>query len=200
MRRPNQRHAVLTFTVLAGTAALMGAGFPAQTFVAKGVPPDEYAESVCGSTGDWFDEIVDLSGELADGLSDASDTDEQQDVAIDFLDAAIDATDTWLEEIEDAGRPDVDDGKAIAKGYRKGARDTRKVLVNAAKEAEDLPTDDDEEFAERLDKLGTSIDEGLDEAGLAVTDTEEDASREYREALEDATACEELREAVGDAT
>lgn len=194
------RHRLLTLGVLAGTAALLGAGFPANASLARAVPPDEYAESVCGSTADWFDEIVDLSGELGDGLSEASDADEQQDAALEFLEAAIDATDTWLEEIGDAGTPDVDDGKSIAKGYRKGARDTRKVLVKAAKEAEDLPTDDDEEFAERLDELGTSIDAGLDEAGLAVTETEEDASREYREALADAAACDDLREAVGDAT
>jgi hypothetical protein len=187
------RHRLLILGVLVGMAALVAAGFPAQD-----VSPEEYAESVCGGTGEWFEEIVDLATEFQDDRSAASDADEQQDLTLDFLDAAIDATTSWREEIEDAGTPDVDGGKSTAKAYRKGARESAKVLKKAAGEVEDLPTRDDDEFAEQLDEILTSIDESLSEAGDAVSDAEQDADDEYRDALEDEPACEELREAVGD--
>lgn len=185
-------HRRLTVAGLAGVLAL-GAGFPA-----GGVSASEYADRICTSATEWVEEVGDLVSDLGEDVESASGAEEQQELAVDFLGDTIDVTETWRDEIRDAGTPDVRGGKAIAKAYRKGVRDSLSVLKDALEETEDLSTDDPEEFRERFDEVGDAIDEGLGEAGDALTEAEEKADEEYRDALQDEPACEELREAIGE--
>jgi hypothetical protein len=182
-----------SLAVLAAGAALLAAGFPAKT-----VPPERFAKSICTTVTDWIDEIVELGGDYDGQVGSTPDLDERKDLTIEFLDGALDSTDTLIRRVKKAGTPDVDDGKAVVKVYRRGFRDARDVLEEAATEAEDLRTGDEGEFQAALAELGTAVEEGFADVGDAISRAEQDFDRELRAAFEDEPACAELANVTGE--
>ncbi|MPZ69948.1 MAG: hypothetical protein GEU71_10510 [Actinobacteria bacterium] len=74
-----------------------------------GVAPATYAKSVCNSVNDWVTAIQEraagLEGELTGEAAQAKDKLDE------FFGVAIDATDTLIAELEEAGAPDVEGGE-----------------------------------------------------------------------------------------
>ena len=169
------RHRLLTFGVLAGTAALLGAGVPAEAFPARGVPAKEvsaekWVKSVCTSLGDWAEDLA-AAQEGVDRSE--TDLDQTKDNLVAYLDDVTDATDALLKRLKKAGTPDVEDGKGVVTAFRKGFSQARDTFADAADDAESLDTDDTSQFEEDVVDIQDAIAAGADDIGATFDEADE---------------------------
>ena len=147
--------------------ALLGAGFPV-----KEVSAERWARSVCTSLTDWTDALADAQDEHD---LDATDPEESKEAVVAYLEQVTDDTDALLDGLEKAGTPDVEDGKAIARTFRKGFKQARETFADAAQDAEALDTDDREQYVEDVREISEAINEG----GAEIGETFDEADRKY---------------------
>jgi hypothetical protein len=139
------------------TAAMMSVGFVAGVATAQ-VAPRAWSSSVCTALTDWAGELEDLSGRLEPP---ENATRKQFKAAlVDFLDGAVDASDTLIEDIEAAGYPEVEDGKAVAKVFKGGMTRSRAIFAKALRDAEKLPTTSAAEFEAKGRRIERALDRG----------------------------------------
>jgi hypothetical protein len=172
------RHRLLTFGVLAGTAALLGAGFPVED-VAKDVPPEKWAGSVCRGLSDWGEEL----GAASTSFPEA----ESRKEATGILEDAVDATAALVKDLQKAGIPDVDGGRATARQFLAAFKDAKKLLEGATEDAGDLPKGDD--FEDALGNVDDDLGEGFDSIGEDVESARSDADPELQAALAEKPDC-----------
>ena len=149
-----------------------------------GTSPEDYATAICNSGGDWVDA---LQGR-ADSLQNSIDTDtpeEGKQILLDFLDGTIDDTDELLDEVEEAGTPDVDGGEEFADDVQDTYDQAREAFVNARNEVEQLPTDDPETFGQKASELGSLL-------GQVLSNFEPPRNEEMEQAFDDADACDDV--------
>jgi hypothetical protein len=181
-------HRAPAVAVLGAAALAIGLSAPAGAVPSKEVSPERWARSVCSSLTDWIDEIEDLASDV--GTAAGDDIDEAQELLVDFLDDAVKSTNGLLKRLNRAGTPDVEDGGAIARTFKRGFKDAREIFADGRDAAEDLSTDDPGEFATEAAEIGTAIDEGSSE----VSDVFDEADDKYEtekldEAFQDEEAC-----------
>src|SRR5713226_3077247 len=82
--------------------------------VAKKSSPKKWVYSVCTSLGDWERKVRDLASSISSNLSGVTDLSQARGQLVTFLGNAVDATDTLLARLGDAGVPDVKNGDKIA--------------------------------------------------------------------------------------
>jgi hypothetical protein len=179
-----------------------------------GVSADEWVASLCMSLDDWLANLEEATEDVQDvlglqgqvgrtgdsgdtgtdtGGADDVDLDEQKELLVDFLDTAISLTDTLVDEIEDAGVPDVEDGEEIADVFVTSFGDAGDTFEEAREQAEDLPTDDPDDFADEVLEIGDEIDIAAIEIQTAFNELSDDFdTEELDEAFNDEEACQEL--------
>ncbi len=148
----------LACTVVVGVAvASFGIVAPAGA-----APPGEWSSDVCTSLTDWSEELARLSGDLEP--PDEATPKQVKAALIDFLGEAVDATDALLDDMEAAGAPEVDQGKAVARVFVRGIGRARELFADAQDDARNLPTGDRAKFQAR----GRAIERALDRGGSEV--------------------------------
>ncbi len=164
------RHGLLTFGVLAGTVALLGAGFPAKDVLARDVSAEKWVKSVCTSLGDWAEDLA-AAQEGVDRSE--SDLDQQKEDLVAYLDEVTDATHALLKRLKKAGTPDVEDGKGVIGAFRKGFTQARDTFADAADDAESLDTEDASQFEEDVVDIQDAIAGGADDIGATFDEADE---------------------------
>jgi hypothetical protein len=170
-----RRRVPLGAGALAAAVAVVGAGFPAQT-----VPPEEWVQSLCTSLATWGDDLVAArdDNEVTEGT-----LDERRDALVSYLQQVTRDTDALLKQLKRTGRPEVPDGKAVARAFRKGFRQARRAFAGAREAAAELDTDSRRKFENALEDIQGDITEGAE----AVNETFDNASERYDvKALDDA--------------
>ena len=143
------RHRLLTVGVLAGTAALVGAGFPANNAPAKEVSPEKWTRSVCTSLGDW---AADLAAAQEDVDPSETDLDRKQDDLVAYLEEVTDATDALMKRLRKAGTPDVKNGKGVTGAFRKGFAQARHTFEDDVLEIQEAIRSGADDIAATFDK------------------------------------------------
>lgn len=194
MRRDGSWSGLVARGVCATAAAavvlcgLFGAGFPANAipandFPTKEVPPDEWVKSLCSSFLQWTEDLA-AARDNPDLVAEKPKT--RKAALIDVLEAQTEATTQLLKRSKKSGTPDVDDGKAIAKTFRKGYERARDTFAAAAEDAQDVRTRNIEVYEE--DAL--ALQEQIVEGATAIGETFDAAGERY-----DATAVDEAFQA-----
>jgi hypothetical protein len=159
------RRVPLGVGALVAALAVVGAGFPAQS-----VPPTEWVDSLCTSLTTWGD---DLAAARADNAVTEGDLDDRRDALVSYLRQVTRDTDALLKRLRQAGTPDVEDGKAVARAFRRGFRQARAAFAGARRDAEQLDPDSRRKFQNALEDIQGEITEGA-EAVNATFDTASD--------------------------
>jgi hypothetical protein len=181
------RHRLLTLGVLAGAAALTGAGFPAKDVPGKEVSAEKWVKSVCTSLGDWAD---DLTAAQEDVDQSETDLDRKQDDLVAYLEEVTDATNALVKRLKKAGTPDVEDGKGVAKAFRRGFTQARDTFADAAEDAADLETGDRAQFEDDVLEIQDAIRAGADDIAATFDEADEKYDvPELDEAFDDEPSC-----------
>jgi hypothetical protein len=93
-----------------------------------------------------------------------------------FLGNAVDATDTLLARLGDAGVPDVKNGDKIARLFEKGFTGVRDIFATAQDDARSLNTSDPSQFQ----ASATDIEKALTQGGDRLGKTFDTAKRKYK--------------------
>jgi hypothetical protein len=162
-----------------------------------GADPDtvsatEYATGVCGAIAGWVGDIKDLNAELQSNLEPTS-IDSLKTAMVGFLDDVITATDSVIDEVENVGVPDVEDGEATAETVLTALSDSRDVFADARDRVDGLATDDPAAFGEELQTLATDLQTSL--AGIGE-ELDRFDSPELDEASENVPECEQVSSAA----
>ena len=172
---------VRLISVLAVSALISGA-----CGGSEGVEASAFVKDVCTSVGDWVTSIQEqgagLSGDLSGEASQAKEKLEE------FFGLAVEATDTLISAIDEAGVPDVDGGEDIASELNETFENAKEALEDTQAGVADLPEDDPAAFAEQATVLGTDIQTAMGDLGTTL----EEAPEELTQASEDEPACQEL--------
>jgi hypothetical protein len=154
-------------------------------------PAAEWVRSLCTSIVDW-----------GDGLADARDDEDvrarnlekRRTAIVSFLRQATDATDTLLEDLDEAGTPDVPEGGRIRAAFRKGFKQARKAFARARNDAKELDVDDRQEFEDAAEDISSAISRGGDRVDQTFTDAAEKyGSDELDEAYNAEPTCSTVR-------
>lgn len=175
-----------------------------------------WTATVCMSLSDWIDVIAAIdadaqdavtlqgTGDRADTGFDSGDTGTGGDVGpaagrrilVALFGDAADATDDLVQDLEDAGVPDIEDGAELTQLFLENFSNVRDAFVRARDDAADLPVDDAEDFADAAQSILDDIDVASTDVETAFNEasTELDVS-EFEEAFADEEACVAIAEA-----
>ncbi len=165
------------------------------------VSAGEWAQNVCGAVGVWRGELEDIVDDVRDPPAEtAAGSEEPQSETPQGrtgfirkgLERAVQATDTLVEGVDNAGIPDTSDGEEAAERVSDWADSAQEEL----EESEDTLDDEAETLEEAIEQLTDAA--GTIAAVLASgAQTIVEISRldpELAAALSDSSTCEELRE------
>lgn len=151
------------------------------------VSASDYASDICTAFLGWRDAIQKRQQDLQQGLSPGISPQEGKDALGGFLGDAVTASDDLVQQVEDAGVPDAENGQEAADALQKAAQDARDELAKAQADVEELPTDDRAAFGTAADELGNGVRTALGEVGSGLEDIE---SEELDKAFDEEEACQ----------
>jgi hypothetical protein len=168
------------------------------------VTAGEWAQSVCGAVGVWRGELESVVEDIRTPSSAAPSGEEPQSetpqgrtgLVRSGLERAVQATETMVEGIDNAGIPDTEQGEESAEQVASWADDS----LNDLEEADESLDEEAETLEEAVEQLtgalatiGSVIASGVQTiADVALDDPE------LANALRDASTCDELREEAGE--
>ena len=159
-----------------------------------GRPPREYAAAVCTSVSTWLKQIQDRTADLQTEIREieTGDLESAKSLLVEYLGDTVEYSDTLIDEVDDAGKPDVDHGEAIAGEVRAAMGRARTAFVDARTEAEGLPTDSPAAFQEETQEIGST----LQAQGKSIEETLDGVSERYDadeldQAFDNEEACNE---------
>ena len=168
------------------------------------VPAGEWAQSVCGAVGVWRGELEAIVEDIrtpnatstAGGEEPQSETPQGRTGFVrKGVERAVQATDTLIEGIENAGVPDVDQGQEAADIANRWAQSTKDEF----EEAQDALEDEADDLADAVDQFtaaARSIAVALTGGVQALADIVR-LSPELTQALAASSTCREVREEAG---
>ena len=151
------------------------------------VSAGDYASDICTAFLGWRDAIQERQQDLQEGLSPGISPQQGKDALGGFIGDAVTASDDLVQQVEDAGVPDAENGQEAADALQKAAQDARDELAKAQAEVEELPTDDRQAFGTAADQLGNNVRTALGEVGSGLEDIE---SEELDKAFDEEDACQ----------
>jgi ABC-type transporter Mla subunit MlaD len=152
------------------------------------VSAEEYMQTLCSETLNWFETIQEDAGEIQ-ALGTDTPPDEAKEKLQGFLDATIENTDELISAVEEQA-PDVENGEEISDDVAAAFGDAKEAFEEAKDQVDDLPTDDQEAFDQQLSEIGSALSaqgDALREGFGALSDSEE-----LETASEEVDACAEL--------
>jgi hypothetical protein len=159
----------------------------------EGVPPSEWAASVCGALATWQTTLEQGARDLTRDVLQAQDPEQSKEQIGAFLDEVIAETDTVIGAVDEAGAPAVDQGEQVAADFKAGLEQIRSAFAGAGEQIEEAPTDDPAAFQQQLGAIGQQ----LQTQGQSIGDTlgridEKYDSDELGEAFDENEQCREF--------
>ncbi len=186
--------AVLVVTAMIGTRDDKG----------ETVTAGEWAQSTCGAVGVWRGEIEDIVEDIrtptasstAGGEEPQSETPQGRAGFVrKGLERAVQASETLVEGIDNAGTPDTAEGEQVAdqvSSWANGALNDLEQAQDSLDEEADSLEEAIDQLAEAARAIGTTLASGTQViADAAITDPE------LADALRDSSTCQQLREETG---
>jgi hypothetical protein len=136
---------------------------PAAT--AATVSPDDWAPKFCTAMSNWQTTITDKGDAMQTELQSVTDLHTGRDQIAAFLGDMVDATDTAVGAIKDAGTPSTPNGAKISAVFQKGFKAISKVFAKAEAQAEKLPTSTTKAFQAKGKQLGKALSTSSNELG-----------------------------------
>jgi len=190
---------VLRLPILSPLAALaLAAGCGGGEDTPEGIPPADWAQSVCGALADWQTSLQEQSQGLTSQVLEAKNPQAAKQQISAFLDQVIVETETMISTVGAAGQPAVDEGDQIVEDFNNGLVRMRRAFEDAATQVQSVPTDDPQAFQQELTQIG----EGLQTQGQAIGDTlgeidDKYDAEELSRAFEDTPQCQDFVESSG---
>lgn len=181
-----RRSFVLTIAV-ALTAVACGGG---------GVDAEVWVRSVCTTLSDWNGQLQSRTGDLQteiQGLPQGA-FQRLQDLMLTYVDGVIEDTEQAVSNLEEAGAPDVEDGREASELIVAGIREARMIFVEAREDIAALDPGRPRQFATALEQIGARVQEGGErvQAGFEAADERGLGGRELDEAFAEEPACAAL--------
>ena len=151
------------------------------------VAVDDYANDLCTALTGWTETLRDRQAELQEGGEPGTTPQEDRAALQSFVDGAVEASDTLVDEVEAAGVPDIDNGDEVADAFREAVVETRSELEAAQDDVGEIPTDTPDAYQAAVDDFVTDLRatlEGIDEHLEGLEAPELDM------ALDEASACQ----------
>jgi hypothetical protein len=193
--------------ILAGVGILavilVGAAIGGRDDSGETVPAGDWAQNVCGAVGVWrgdmeviVDDLRDPSAQSVSGEEPQSETPQgRTGFARESLERAVEATDTLVEGIENAGAPDTPQGEEVADRVSEWANDAQDELEET-QDGLDEEADTLEEAIEQLTDASRTIAAVLVGGTQTIAEVTQ-LDPELVGAFRGASTCEELREETG---
>jgi hypothetical protein len=164
------------------------------------VPAGEWAQSVCGAIGVWRGELEATVEDIRTPTSAGSGIEEPQSetpqgrtgFVRQGLERAVQATETMVVGIENAGTPDTDDGEQVADIVSSWA-DSALDGLEGAQDSLEEEADSLEESIGQITGAARAIGTVLTSGTQALADVVR-VDPEVASAIRDSTTCQELRE------
>ena len=151
------------------------------------VPVDNYANDLCTALTGWTEELRDRQADLQAGAEPGRSPEADRDALQRFVDGAVAASDGLVEDVEEAGVPDIDNGEEVADAFRDAVEETRSELEEAQDDVAEIPTDSAESYAAAVEDFVTEIRSTLE----GINDHFQDVDApELDRALDEAAACQ----------
>lgn len=150
------------------------------------VSAGDYAGDICTAFTEWRDSIQERQGDLKKGLKPGISPEEGKDALADFLGEVVDRSDQLVEDVEEAGVPDAENGEDVADALEGAAKQARDELADAEEKVADLPTGSNKAFDKATDEFGDEIRTALGSVGDGLQDME---STEIETAFDEESAC-----------
>jgi hypothetical protein len=157
---------LLSALVLAFAAAGCGGGGDGGNGdSASGTAPDVWAASVCGALGTWVKSLQAGSQDLSAALRNTKDLKTVKARFVTFLEDAEKSSGEMVDEIKDAGPPDVDQGEAIQDDLVATLGEVQQSFSKAVDKANDLSTSSLKAFSNGVGQLSQDVQDNLATTG-----------------------------------
>lgn len=155
------------------------------------VSAEQYARDFCSSMVDWQGEAQQLSSNLQSEIQANQDlpVPERKEKLNTYLEELKGATESFIDNVEDAGVPDVEDGQEIADTFLSGFRELLGVIEEVQGQIADLP-DDPQAFETATDELGDQLQSGFETVGDGFEDLGQTA---VDQAFNDVEECRQIQ-------
>ena len=183
----------LILALVALAALLAGCGGDDGGSDAEGVPPEDWAASVCGALAGWQSSLQEQSQGPSSAVLEADSPESARDQIGEFLTQVISETETMIGEVRAAGQPAVDQGDQIAEDFNNGLQQMRTAFEAARQQVEEVPTDNPQAFQQELTGIGQELQTQGEAIGNQLDEIDEryDAD-ELSQAFDDTPACSDF--------
>jgi hypothetical protein len=152
---------------------------------------DTYATNMCTAITDWATSIQERNVSMQEELQEETSAEGVKQRVLEFLDDAITSTDQMLEQIDEVGVPDVEDGEEVHQQLVGALESSRDVLADARDTVDQLDSDDPQALSQGLQDLGTSIQTAFGDISSPLESLE---NEELDQAFTENAACTELQQ------
>jgi hypothetical protein len=121
------------------------------------VSVESWAGGVCGSVETWLRGINQKGTQLGQDVQGVSDLSKGRDLLVQFMEDAVALTDTMIQDVEDTGAPDIENGDQLATDLVAALQPVKDTFSAAVDKAKALPTDDPDAFSAAATQLGQEI-------------------------------------------
>jgi hypothetical protein len=173
-RRSVTRATAITAVVLSlGTAGVACGGgssssSSSSTTAASTVSASQWIGQVCGTLTSWKNDLQTRSNNFQAQISGSTDLQQAKAGLVSFLNSAVQSTNDMISKLQAAGAASVPDGPAISQALIGGFQQIQVSFTQAQTQAQALPTDDPQAFANQAKALGTSLDNAGSTAGKNI--------------------------------
>lgn len=175
-RRPSVARATAISAValsLGLTAVACGGGSSSSsgstsTTAASQVSASQWIGQVCGTLTNWKNDLETRSNNFQSQISGSTDLQQAKSGLVSFLNTAVASTNDMISKLQAAGAPPVKDGPAISQALVGGFQQVQISFSQAQTQAQALPTDDPQAFANQAKALGTSLDNAGNQVGKNI--------------------------------
>jgi hypothetical protein len=135
----------------------------------------------------WQQTLRERQAELQQGVDPGASLGAERDALNRFVDTAVDASDTLVDDIDDAGVPDIENGAEVADTIRTAFEDTRGKIEDAQDKVADIPVDSPGDYRAAADQFVADLRTTLEGIGGRLDDVD---APELESALDEASACQ----------
>lgn len=157
---------------------------------------EDWADQVCPAVEDMAADVEGLSSD-ANELDPNASPEELKEQFVTLLDDFSTTIETAMEEVEDAGVPDVEGGEEYVEDLLNGLETAHGLFSDARDRIEAVDPNNLEEFRSEFQGVDNDLTEGSETLADAFGSAAEDAPEELADAFADKKECEALEDIAG---
>jgi hypothetical protein len=138
------------------------------TTAAGTVSASQWIGQVCATLTNWKNDLQTRSNNFQAQISGSTDLQQAKSGLVSFLNTAVQSTNDMISKLQAAGAASVKDGPAISQVLIGGFQQIQVSFSQAQTQAQALPTDDPQAFANQAKALGTSLDNAGNTSGKNI--------------------------------